>query len=141
MYVALSYMDYFHQSHALVRIWVLSNKPTKDNQDGGQNGCLSECDNVLQPSPIHSLGCNTSHLGLANVNTWKRMFYSPIKTTNPIYYRFWKKAGFVPIYLRQTPVSRNCSIVSTFTLDRRQSKTPLTIDERGSKISKNSVFD
>ena len=35
-----------------------------------------ECDNVLQPSPLHGLGCKTlSHSGLANVNTRKRMFY------------------------------------------------------------------
>ena len=35
-----------------------------------------KCDNVLQPEPLSSEGCNTlSHEGLANVNTWKRMFY------------------------------------------------------------------
>ena len=35
-----------------------------------------ECDNVLQPSPLCGSGCNTlSHSGLANANTWKRMFY------------------------------------------------------------------
>ena len=34
------------------------------------------CDNVLQPSRLCRLGCNTlSHLGLANVNTRKRQFY------------------------------------------------------------------
>ena len=29
------------------------------------------CDNVLQPEPRSSEGCNTSHSGLANVNTEK----------------------------------------------------------------------
>ena len=41
------------------------------------------------------------------------IYYQSFKTTNSIGYRFWKKAGFVPIYLRQTPVSRNFSVVST----------------------------
>ena len=32
-------------------------------------------DIVLQPSPLRGSSCNTlSHKGLANVNTWKRMF-------------------------------------------------------------------
>ena len=35
-----------------------------------------ECDNVLQPEPQSSEGCNTlSHSGLAKVATQKRMFY------------------------------------------------------------------
>ena len=35
------------------------------------------CDNALQPSPLPSSGCITlSHLGLANINKRKRMFYS-----------------------------------------------------------------
>ena len=34
------------------------------------------CDNVLQPSPLFGLGCNTlSHSDFANVIIWKRMFY------------------------------------------------------------------
>ena len=34
-----------------------------------------ECDNVLQPSPLPSSGCNTlSRSGLANVNLRKRIF-------------------------------------------------------------------
>ena len=40
-----------------------------------------ECDNVLQPSPLHVSGCNTlSYSDLANVNIRKRMFYSLSKT-------------------------------------------------------------
>ena len=39
------------------------------------------CINVLQPSPLRGSGCNTlSHSGLANVNTWKRIFYPLIDT-------------------------------------------------------------
>ena len=38
------------------------------------------CDNVLEPLPLRGSGCNTlCHLGFANVNTWKRMFYPLIK--------------------------------------------------------------
>ena len=32
-----------------------------------------ECDNVLQPETLRGSGCNTSHWGLTNVNTRKRM--------------------------------------------------------------------
>ena len=40
-----------------------------------------ECDYVLQPSPLPVSDCDTlEHLGLANVNTWKRMFYPLIQS-------------------------------------------------------------
>ena len=41
------------------------------------------CDNVLQPSLLCGLGYNRlSHSGLANINTWKRMFILLVK---PLY--------------------------------------------------------
>ena len=43
------------------------------------------CNNVLQPSPLSRSGWNTlSHLGLANANTQKRMFYPLLTSENNV---------------------------------------------------------
>ena len=53
--------------------------------------CQALCDIVLQPSALRGSGCITLLWSLANVNTWKRMFY-PLIQINIINQCKWKSS-------------------------------------------------